>query len=77
MRYFNKRTNKYFNPIINLDKLWTLVGEEARPRAMQYASYPRQPGVPTLWHAALFCGAALHNVHGPFLKIRTGPKSRH
>ena len=28
MRYFNKRTNKYWNPIINLDKLWTLVGEE-------------------------------------------------
>lgn len=28
MRYFNKRTNKYFNPIINLDKLWALVGEE-------------------------------------------------
>jgi len=28
MRYFNKRTNKYHNPIVNLDKLWTLVGEE-------------------------------------------------
>ena len=30
MRYFNKRTNKYFNPIVNLDKLWALVGEEVR-----------------------------------------------
>ena len=28
MRYFNKRTNKYHCPLINLDKLWTLVGEE-------------------------------------------------
>ena len=33
MRYFNKRTNKYFNPIMNLDKLWTLVGEEVRASA--------------------------------------------
>lgn len=30
MRYYNKRTNKYHNPIVNLDKLWTLVGEEVR-----------------------------------------------
>jgi hypothetical protein len=28
MRYFNKRTNKYHSPIVNLDKLWTLVGDE-------------------------------------------------
>ena len=38
MRYFNKRTNKYFNPIINLDKLWTLVGEEVRHRTLQLVS---------------------------------------
>lgn len=30
MRYFNLNKNKYHNPIINLDKLWTLVGEEVR-----------------------------------------------
>jgi len=30
MRHFNIAKNHYFNPIINLDKLWTLVGEEAR-----------------------------------------------
>ena len=30
MRYFNKRTNKYHSPIVNLDKLWTLVGDEVR-----------------------------------------------
>lgn len=35
MRYFNKRTNKYHNPIVNLDKLWTLVGEEVLPTPCQ------------------------------------------
>ena len=30
MRYFNKRTNKYHSPIVNLDKLWTLVGDEVQ-----------------------------------------------
>jgi large subunit ribosomal protein L27Ae len=30
MRHFHLTKNKYFNPIINLDKLWTLVGEEVR-----------------------------------------------
>merc|ERR1712137_552579 len=30
MRYFHKLTNKYHCPIINLDKIWTLVGEEKR-----------------------------------------------
>jgi large subunit ribosomal protein L27Ae len=28
MRHFHYQRNHYFNPIINLDKLWTLVGEE-------------------------------------------------
>jgi hypothetical protein len=28
MRHFHLQRNHYFNPIINLDKLWTLVGEE-------------------------------------------------
>lgn len=30
MRHFHLSKNKYFNPIVNLDKLWTLVGEEVR-----------------------------------------------
>jgi large subunit ribosomal protein L27Ae len=33
MRYFHLNKNKYFCPIINLDKLWSLVGEEAREAA--------------------------------------------
>jgi len=30
MRYFHLNKNKYHCPVINLDKIWTLVGEEAR-----------------------------------------------
>ena len=30
MRYFHLSKNKYHCPIINLDKIWTLVGEEVR-----------------------------------------------
>lgn len=33
MRYFNLNRNKYFCPIVNLDKLWSLAGEEAREEA--------------------------------------------
>ena len=30
MRHFNIRKNQYFQPIINLDKLWSLLGNEVR-----------------------------------------------
>ena len=30
MRYFHLSKNKYHCPIINLDKIWSLVGEEVR-----------------------------------------------
>merc|ERR1712060_766742 len=33
MRHFHKQKNHYHCPIINLDKLWTLLGEEARVKA--------------------------------------------
>mmetsp|Transcript_23950 Transcript_23950/g.70557 ORF Transcript_23950/g.70557 Transcript_23950/m.70557 type:complete len:146 (+) Transcript_23950:19-456(+) len=33
MRYFHKTKNQFFCPTINLDKLWTLVPEEAREQA--------------------------------------------
>ncbi|CAG8436907.1 10109_t:CDS:2 [Scutellospora calospora] len=32
MRYFHLTRNKYHCPIINLDKLWTLVSEETRKK---------------------------------------------
>jgi large subunit ribosomal protein L27Ae len=33
MRYFHLNKNKYHCPIINLDKVWSLVGEKARIQA--------------------------------------------
>merc|ERR1711998_578761 len=33
MRYFHKTNNKFFCPIINVEKLWTLVSAEARENA--------------------------------------------
>lgn len=35
MRYFHKTQQKFFCPVMNLDKIWTLVGEETR---LKYAS---------------------------------------
>ncbi len=37
MRHFHYARNKYHCPIINLDKLWTLVGEEVRSRRLAAA----------------------------------------
>ena len=33
MRYFHLNKNKFHCPVINLDKIWALVGEEARVEA--------------------------------------------
>ena len=30
MRHFNKHKNRFYTKVINLDKLWTLVSEDAR-----------------------------------------------
>uniref|UniRef100_A0A061SIX4 Large subunit ribosomal protein L27Ae n=1 Tax=Tetraselmis sp. GSL018 TaxID=582737 RepID=A0A061SIX4_9CHLO len=38
MRYFHLSKNKYHCPIINIDKLWTLVGEEKRLEAAKNTS---------------------------------------
>eukprot|EP00873_Tetraselmis_striata_P036420 jgi/Tetstr1/456684/TSEL_043385.t1 len=38
MRHFHLNKNKYFCPVINLDKIWTLVGEEARVAAAKNKS---------------------------------------
>ena len=37
MRYFHLNKNKYHCPIVNLDKLWALVGEQARTDAAKNA----------------------------------------
>ncbi len=36
MRHFNIRKNQYFQPIINLDKLWSLVGNEVSWRVIPH-----------------------------------------
>jgi hypothetical protein len=33
MRHFHYSRNKYHCPIVNLDKIWSLVGEEVRAHA--------------------------------------------
>jgi hypothetical protein len=33
MRHFHKQKNHYHCPIVNLDKLWTLVGEQVSKHA--------------------------------------------
>ncbi|KAK9818256.1 hypothetical protein WJX72_009671 [[Myrmecia] bisecta] len=38
MRHFNIRKNHYFCPIINLDKIWSLIGEEQRLAAKKDSS---------------------------------------
>uniref|UniRef100_A0A7S1X9Q0 Large ribosomal subunit protein uL15/eL18 domain-containing protein n=1 Tax=Tetraselmis chuii TaxID=63592 RepID=A0A7S1X9Q0_9CHLO len=38
MRHFHLNKNKYYCPVINLDKIWTLVGEEARLSAAKNKS---------------------------------------
>jgi large subunit ribosomal protein L27Ae len=38
MRYFHLNKNKYFCPVINLDKIWTLVGDDARAEAAKDTS---------------------------------------
>lgn len=35
MRNYHERKNKLFNPVLNLDKLWTLVSEQSR---LKYAT---------------------------------------
>jgi len=34
MRYFHKTQNKFFCPVVNLDKLWSLVSEQTRTKAV-------------------------------------------
>jgi|TARA_B100000524_G_scaffold341724_1_gene236075 hypothetical protein len=37
MRYFHKTQQKFFAPVMNLDKIWTLVSEQTRTK---YANDP-------------------------------------
>jgi hypothetical protein len=33
MRHFHLKRNQYFNPVVNVDKIWTLVSEQTKQNA--------------------------------------------
>lgn len=35
MRHFHLTRNKYYSPIINVEKIWSLIGDEARAKAAE------------------------------------------
>ena len=39
MRYFHKNKNQFHCPIINLDKIWSLMGEEVRSCDLLYSLF--------------------------------------
>lgn len=45
MRHFHYQKNQYFEPTVNLDKLWTLVSEETRQK---YAKAGAKDKVPVI-----------------------------
>lgn len=48
MRRFRLQRNHLWNPILNLDKLWTLVPEENREKYLKSASSTNAPVIDTL-----------------------------
>lgn len=48
MRYFHKQKNHFWRPVLNLDKLWTLVPEEKRDEYLKNASASSAPVIDTL-----------------------------
>ena len=35
MRYFHKLRNKFYSPIVNIDKLWSLIPQDAKDKALK------------------------------------------
>lgn len=48
MRYFHRQQNRFWKPVLNLDKLWTLVPAEKRDEYMSSASKSAAPVIDTL-----------------------------
>jgi large subunit ribosomal protein L27Ae len=48
MRYFHKQQNHFWKPVLNLDKLWTLVPAENREKYIASASTSAAPVIDTL-----------------------------
>merc|ERR1711877_38484 len=51
MRYFHKQQNHFWKPVINLDKLWSLVPAEQREKVLAKG---RIPSVPLIVRARYF-----------------------
>ncbi|CAN6572278.1 unnamed protein product [Malus baccata var. baccata] len=43
MRYFHRLRNKFHCPIVNLDKLWSLVPQEVKDKVLGKGVLPSQP----------------------------------
>lgn len=50
MRYFHRQSNHFWRPVLNLDKLWTLVPAENREKYLSSASESAAPVIDTLAH---------------------------
>lgn len=48
MRYFHKQQGHFWKPVLNLDKLWTLIPEEKRDEYIKNSSASSAPVIDTL-----------------------------
>ncbi|VVT49069.1 60S ribosomal protein uL15 [Magnusiomyces paraingens] len=48
MRYFHKQQNHFWRPVINVERLWTLVPEEKREKYLKESSSSAAPVIDTL-----------------------------
>lgn len=48
MRYYRKQPNHFWKPVLNLDKLWTLLSEEKREHYLKSSSKSAAPVIDTL-----------------------------
>lgn len=48
MRYFHKQQGHFWKPVLNLDKLWTLIPEEKRDEYLKNSSATSAPVIDTL-----------------------------
>lgn len=48
MRYFHKQQNHFWRPVINVERLWTLIPEDKRDQYLKEASPSAAPVIDTL-----------------------------
>lgn len=70
MRYFHINKNKYFRPVINIDRIWSLVSEQTRKN---YAEGPKVPVIDATrgdGRTGAFCCASERACASPTLLAR-------